>query len=144
MTIAYDFAAIFGERKARATYVGRNEFRRVERFVVLAGGIALGLSVGFTAAIGLGRPSLGPLIVSGVAFEALALYLCAQTLRESLVRRAHGCAAASIAHAAALLAWPLAGLFAPVSALAFWIAPATALSGLVLFASCWGGPPRAV
>ena len=144
MTVAYDFAAMFGERTARTTYVGRNDFRGLERIVVLAGGVALGLSVGFSAAIGLGRPSLGVLIASGVAFEALALYLCSQTLRESLLRNAHGCAAATIAHAAALLAWPLAGLFAPVSALAFWIAPAIALSGLVLFASCWGGPPRAV
>lgn len=148
MTVAYDSTALFGEAdvgvKTRPTYVGRSEFRRLERIVVLAGGVALGLMVGFTTAIGVGRPSLTALIVSGTVFVAFALYLCTQTLRESLVRCAYGCSTATIVHAAALLAWPLTGLFSPVSALAFWMAPLLAMSGLVLFASCWDGPPRTV
>ena len=144
MTNAYDFAAIFGEREKAPAYVRRADFRRLERIVILAGGAALGLTIGFTTAIGLGRPSQAALILSGAVFGALALYLCSRTLRESLARSAYGCAAATVAHAAALLAWPLTALFAPVSALAFWSAPFIAISALVLFASCWGGSPRAV
>jgi len=148
MTVAYDSAAIFGEDdigvKTRPAYVGRKEFRRLERIVVLAGGVAGGATVGFVTEIAVGRPSLSVLIASGALFVAFALYLCSQTLRESLVRRARGCAAATVVHAAALLAWPLTALFAPVSPLAFWVTPLIAISGLVLFASCSDGPPRAV
>jgi hypothetical protein len=130
-----------GERQA---YVGRTQFRRLERIVVLAGGLALGGIAGFAAEIMVGRPSLSVLVASGVFLIPLALYLCSQTLRESFVRRAYGCAGATIVHGAALLAWPMAALFAPVSPMTFWMAPITAVSALVLFASCWGGPPRAV
>lgn len=146
--MGYDSAAIFAEDdigvKTRPAYVGRKEFRRLERIVVLAGGVALGATVGFVTEIAIGRPSLAVVIGSGALFTAFALYLCSQTLRESLVRRAFGCATATIIHAAALLAWPLTALFAPLSAMAFWSAPAIAISGLVLFASCWDGPPRAI
>jgi hypothetical protein len=148
MTVAYDFAAIFGEDdvgvKARLAHTGRQEFRRLERIVVLAGGVAAGATVGFVTEIAIGRPTLDIVIASGALFIAFALYLCTQTLRESLVRGARGCATATVIHAAALLAWPLTALFAPLSAMAFWSAPAIAISGMVLFASCWDGPPRAV
>jgi hypothetical protein len=148
MTVVYDASAILGARAAgpvaHAPYVGRLEFRRLERLVILAGGVALGLSLGFTTAIGVGRPSLTALIASGAVLVAFGLYLSSQTLRECLLKRAPGCAAATIAQAAALLAWPLTGLFAPVSAPVFWAAPALAISALVLFASCWNGPSRAV
>ncbi|MFT3727691.1 MAG: hypothetical protein QM759_07700 [Terricaulis sp.] len=128
----------------RQAYVGRTDFRRLERVVVLAGGLALGGLAGFTAEIMLGRPSVATLMVSGTILISFALYLCTQTLRESFVRRAYGCATATILHAGALLAWPMAALFAPLSPVAFWMAPVAAVSALVLFASCWGGPPRAV
>ena len=146
MTVVYDSSAIARDIgvKTRPHYEARTEFRRLERLVILAGGVALGLCLGFTTAIGVGRPSLTALVVSGAVFVAFGLYLSSQTLRESLVRSAHGCAAATIANAAALLAWPLTGLFAPVSAPVFWTAPVLAVSSLVLFASCWDGPPRAV
>jgi hypothetical protein len=148
MTVAYDSAAIFGEVdvgvKTRPAYVGRSEFRRLERIVVLVGGAAVGGAVGFVTEIAIGRPSLAVLVVSGAVFTAFALYLCSQTLRESLVRRAYGCTAAAVIQAAALLAWPLTALFAPVSPLAFWLTPLIAISSLVLFASCWDGPPRAI
>lgn len=148
MTVSYDFAAMFGEDdigvKTRPAYAGRAEFRRLERIVVLAGGVAGGAAVGFVTEIAIGRPSLTVLIASGALFTAFALYLCSQTLRESLVRRAYGCATAAVIQAAALLAWPLTALFAPVSPLAFWSAPLVAISGLALFASCWDGPPRAI
>ena len=148
MTVAYDSAAIFGEDdvgvKTRPAYVERKEFRRFERIVVLAGGVAVGSTIGFVTEIAIGRPSLSVLIASGAVLTAFALYLCSQTLRESLVRRARGCAAATIVHAAALLSWPLTALFASLSAVAFWSAPAIAVSGLVLFASCWDGPQRVV
>jgi hypothetical protein len=146
--VAYDSAAIFGEDdigvKTRPAYAGRKEFRRLERIVVLAGGVALGATVGFVTELAIGRPSLSVVIASGAVFTAFALYLCSQTLRESLVRRSIGCATATIIHAAALLSWPLTALFASLSVLAFWSAPAIAISGLVLFASCWDGPPRAI
>ena len=146
--MAYDSSAVFGEQdvgvKTRPVNNGRKQFRRLERFDVLAGGLAIGAGLGFTAAIGAGRPSMAMLIVSGAVFVTLALYLSTQTLRESIVRRAYGCSIAATVHAGALLAWPLAGLFAPVNAVAFWSVPAIAVSGLVLFASCWDGPPRAV
>lgn len=130
-----------GERQA---YVGRTEFRRLERIVVLAGGLALGGAAGFMTEIALGRPSFFGLVASGAILIPLALYLCSQTLRESFVRRAYGCATATIIHGAALLAWPMTALFTPLSPMTFWMAPITAVSALVLFASCWGGPPRAV
>jgi len=148
MTVAYDSAAIFGDddsgAKTRPANVGRSEFRRLERIVVLTGGVAIGGAIGFVTEIAIGRPSLAVLVVSGAVFIAVALYFCSQSLSESLVRRAHGCAAAAIIQASALLAWPLTGLFAPVSAFAFWSAPLVAISSLVLFASCWEGPPRAI
>jgi hypothetical protein len=84
------------------------------------------------------------LVGSGAVLIPLALYLCSQTLRESFSRGAYGCACATIVHAAALLAWPLTALFTPLSPLSFWMAPIVATSALVLFASCWGGPARAV
>ena len=125
-------------------YVGRKEFRRLERLVVLAGGVALGGATGLAAEIMIGRPTFAVLIASGAILIPLALYLCSQTLRESVARRAYGCACATVLHAAALLAWPMTALFAPLSPMVFWTAPAVAVSALVLFASCWGGPPRAV
>jgi hypothetical protein len=146
--VAYDSTAIFGEDdvgvKTRPTYVGRSEFRRVERIVVLAGGAAIGGAVGFMTEIAIGRPTLAVLVVSGAVFTALALYLCSQTLRESLVRRARGCTAAAVLQASALLAWPLTALFAPVSPIAFWSAPLVAISSLVLLASCWDGRARTI
>lgn len=131
----------YGKRRA---YVGRTDFRRLERIVVLAGGLALGGIAGFAVEIMLGRPGLLGVIASGAILIPLALYLCSQTLRESFVRHAYGCATATILHGAALLAWPLTALLAPMSPLMFWMAPIAAVSALVLFASCWGGPPRAV
>lgn len=148
MTVSYDSAALFSEAdigvKTRPAYSGRDEFRRLERIVVLAGGVAAGATIGFVTEIAIGRPTLDVVVGSGALFTAFALYLCSQTLRESLVRRAYGCATATVIHAGALLAWPLTALFAPLSAIAFWSAPAIAISGLALFASCWDGPPRAV
>jgi hypothetical protein len=144
MTVAYDSTAIFAERETRSAFVDRPDFRRLERIVVLGGGVALGLAIGFVAAIGMGHPSLVALVFSGAAFETLALYLCSRMLRESLARKARGCAAATIVFAAALLAWPLTGLFAPVNGLVFWTTPLVAVCGLALFASCWDGPPRAI
>src|SRR5690349_14312054 len=120
MSVAYDSAAIVSEANAET---GRQDFRRLERIMRLAGGLALGATSGFVAAIGIGRPSVAALILSGAAFETLALYLCSRTLRESLASKANGCTAAAVIQAAALLAWPLTGLFAPVSAVAFWAAP---------------------
>src|SRR5690349_2191781 len=111
MTSVCDVSAIAAERGVRIADVGRSEFRRLERLVILTGGVALGLAVGFTTAIGVGRPSLTALVVSGAVFVSFGLYLSSRTLSESLAAGARGCAVATIANAAALLAWPLTGLF---------------------------------
>src|SRR5689334_8730439 len=101
MSVAYDSAAIAGEANVET---GRASFRRLERIILLAGGAALGATVGFVIAIGIGRPSAVALILSGALFETLALYLCSRALRESLKAGANGCAVAAVIQAAALLA----------------------------------------
>lgn len=139
-----DVGVLTRPRSEHAPYEGREEFRRLERIVVLVGGVALGGIAGFATEIIFGRPGWLSLLASGAMLISLALYLCSQTLRESFSRGAYGCAGATILHAAALLAWPLTALFAALSPLWFWIAPLMAVSALILIASCWGGPARAV
>jgi hypothetical protein len=122
----------------------REDLRRTERLVVLVGATALGALMGFTAALAMGRMEWWMSVFAAAPFFVLALYLTAQTLRDALARNATGCSTAAAAHAAALLAWPLASLFIPIGALNFVVAPALALATLVLFASCSGGPALAM
>jgi len=122
----------------------RTDFQRPERIVVLSGALALGSVAGFALAMASGP--LNPWLLVAVAAPVLllALYLTSRTLEEAFARQAYGCATAAALHGAALLAWPMTGLLTPLAPVAFWIAPALALSTLVLSASCWGGPPRTV
>lgn len=93
--------------------------------------------------------TLGYLSVLSVALIAaplllLALHLTSRTLTEAMSARAYGCATATTLHGAALLAWPMTALLAPLSPVMFWMAPIVAGSALIMVASCWEGSPRAV
>jgi hypothetical protein len=113
-------------------------FRRDERFAVLFGGAALGVAVGFGAALSMGRTGWWPMLVAAPVF-LLAAYLAVATFRDAVDRRAIGCSIAAAMVALSLLAWPALGLIFPMSAPQFWIAPAVTLGSMVLLASCWGG-----
>lgn len=122
----------------------RADFRRLERLIVLTGGASVGAGAGFITAVALGRMELWSVVLIAAPLMVAALFLVARTLQEGMTRNAMGCTTAAILHAAALLAWPMTALFAPLSGAAFWIAPVAALATLVLFASCWTGPSRAI
>jgi hypothetical protein len=119
-------------------------FDRPERFALLVGGIGLGTLGGLSLALGLGALSLSTIVMIAAPLLVLALYLTSRTLTEAITNRAYGCATATALHGAALLAWPMAALLAPVSAMTFWAAPMLGVSALIMFASCWQGAPRAV
>lgn len=146
--MAYDATLTFNRqavlRPQTAVADRRDDFRRLERLVILTGGASAGAAAGFMAAIAFGPLDLRIVLLGAAPMVALALYLVARTLEEGMRRHAVGCTTAAIMHAAALLAWPMTSLFAPLSAMSFWIAPIAALSTLVLFASCWTGPSRAI
>jgi hypothetical protein len=119
-------------------------WRRDERLVVLVGGAALGAMAGFVAALWSGRVEIWTLALIAAPVLALDLHLTSLTLADAFRRRAHGCAIACALHALAVLGWPMAALAAALTAPAFWIAPALALTALVLFASCWRGESGAL
>jgi ABC-type Na+ efflux pump permease subunit len=131
MEMAYDGSTLFDVEAVAAP-----EFRRDERFAVLIGGAAVGIALGFFAAMSMGRVGMWPLIVAAPVF-ALATYLAVATCRDAIERRAIGCAIAAGLVALSLLAWPAMGLIFPMSAPQFWIAPAATLGSMVLLASCW-------
>lgn len=122
----------------------RTSFDRREHFALLVGGAGLGALGGFALAMGLGYQNLALTASIAAPLLAFALYLTSRTLTEAIEERAYGCATATVMHSAALVAWPMAALLAPLSPLNFWTAPALAMSALVMFASCWQGPQRAV
>lgn len=115
-----------------------DDFRRGERLVVLGGASALGALMGFACAMALGRTNAMTMIAIAAPVLALALYFTAEMLREGLRRRAYGWASSAVLNAAALLAWPMTALFAPVSPSIFWLAPGLALTALTMLAFCWG------
>lgn len=119
-------------------------FDRLERFALLVGGVGLGGLGGLSMALGLGALSLAAMIMIAAPLLIGALYLTSRTLTEAISTRAYGCATATVLHATALLAWPMAALLAPVSAMTFWAAPVLGISALIMFASCWQGAPRTV
>lgn len=137
--MAYDFARALDVDTA----VIAKDFRRDERFAVLAGGAALGIAMGAGAAFALGRTGSWPLFVAAPVFM-LAAYLAVATLRDAIERRAIGCSIAAGLVAFSLLAWPAAAIVFPMSTLQFWIAPAATLGSIALLASCWNGGQGAV
>jgi hypothetical protein len=140
--MAYD-STVFVNAEAQAIARAPGDFRRGERLVVLMGGAALGLLAGLTGALALGRIGVWP-IALGAPLFVFALYLSVATVRDALERRAFGCAAAAGMVVASMLAWPVAALFFPMSALMFWTAPMAALGSLALLASCWSGAQNTV
>ncbi len=133
MDMAYD-----GSSLSHVEAVTMSEFRRDERFAVLFGGAAVGIALGFVAALSMGRVGMWPMIVAAPVF-ALAAYLAVATCRDAIERRAFFCAIAAGLVALSLLAWPAMGLIFPMSTPQFWIAPAATLGSMVLLASCWSG-----
>jgi hypothetical protein len=119
-------------------------FDRGERIAILLGGAGLGAMAGFGLLMGLGYLSLLNTALIAAPLLVLALHLTSRTLTEAIQLRSYGCATAAVLHGAALLAWPMAALLTPLSMLNFWMAPAVALSALIMFASCWQGRQRAV
>lgn len=145
--MAYDSALplnITAQALAAPSQERGDDFHRAERVVVLAGASAIGTLIGFGAAMAIGRLDLWVVILASAPFMVLALHLTAETLRDGLKRNAYGCATAAGLHVAALLAWPLTSLFAPLSMANFWIAPGVAVTALFLLASCWQGDARGV
>lgn len=119
-------------------------WRRDERLVLLVGAACFGAVAGFVLALWVGRLDFWTLALIAAPVLAINLHLTAQTLTEAFQRRAMGCATACGIHAAAVLAWPMTALVTPIAPAAFWIAPALALTSLILFASCWTGESRAL
>lgn len=149
--MAYDSALVLNQSAApvrtaavSATIPRTDDFHRFERLVVLTGASALGAVGGFIAAMTLGRLDLWMIILGAAPFLVLALHLTSEMMREGLRGQALGCATAAGLHVTALLAWPMTSLFAPLSTMNFWIAPAIAMSALFMLASCWQGASRGV
>lgn len=135
---------VIAEAGVAAPAPTRTSFRRLERLTVLTGAAALGGSIGFFAAMSMGRLDLWMAVAMLAPCLVLSLHFASQTFYEALRREAYGCASASVLLVGALLAWPMTSLFIPIGSAAFFIAPALAVSALLLFASCWGGSTRAV
>ena len=121
-----------------------DEFHRFERLIFLLGASAVGAAIGFFAAMAFGRLDLWMIVAAAAPFAVLALHLTSEMLREGLSRKAYGCSAAAMLHVGALITWPAVAMFAPLSPLNFWIAPAVAMTALVMLASCWQGPAGGV
>lgn len=134
-----DFIQLHGATTVRAS----NHFIRHERIAVLLGGAALGVAAGIGAALSLGRVGWWPIAVAAPVF-LLAAYMAVCTFRDAVDRRAIGCSIAAALVAVSLLAWPAVGLFFPMSAPQFWIAPAATFGSMILLASCWTGTQGAV
>jgi hypothetical protein len=120
------------------------DFDRGERLALLLGGAGLGAIGGFSLAMSLGYLNLVSIALIGAPLLVAALHLASRTLTEAISLRAYGCATATVMHSAALLAWPMTALLTPLSPMNFWMAPIVAGSALIMFASCWQGPSRAV
>jgi hypothetical protein len=121
--------------------VPRSDFHRSERLITMIGACAFGGAVGFGIAVAVGQADMWVLFFVAALVLAIALYPASANMADASWRQSPGCKFAALMHLAALLAWPLAVQFAGSF---YWIVPATALSSLVLLASCWSGPSRVV
>ncbi len=119
----------------------RSDFHRSERVDTLVGACALGATIGFAVAVALGRTDVWALFLAAAAVLAIALYPASANMADASSDKSPGCTLAATLHLVALLSWPLAIQFAGSL---YWLAPVTALSSLVLLASCWSGPSRVV
>jgi hypothetical protein len=121
--------------------VPRSDFHRSERLITLIGACAFGAAVGFGIAVAVGQADMWVLFLVAAIVLAVALYPASANMADATESKSRGCMFAATAHIAALLAWPLAAQFAGNL---YWLVPATAMSSLVLLASCWNGPSRVV
>jgi hypothetical protein len=137
--MTYQAVETFDRVNARETV--RREFLRSERLVFLAGAAAFGAMAGFVAAVAMGRQDISMQWLASTPVLALALLLAVSTLTEAVKTRAYGCSAMAFAHVATLVAWPVLLLFPQAQ---FWMAPAAALTSVLLLASCWTGSPSAI
>lgn len=124
-----------------AVPVPRTDFHRSERLITLMGACAAGAAIGFAAAVAIGRTDMWVLFLIAAGVLAIALYPAAANMADARGSNSPGCKLAAVLHLGALLTWPLAIQFAGNL---YWLAPATALSSLILLASCWSGPSRVV
>jgi hypothetical protein len=121
--------------------VPRSDFHRSERLITLIGACAFGGALGFGIAVAVGQADMWALFLVAAIVLAVALYPASANMADATESKSPGCTFAARMHIAALLAWPLAAQFAGNL---YWLVPATALSSLVLLASCWSGPSRVV
>jgi hypothetical protein len=121
--------------------VPRTDFLRSERLVTLIGACAFGAAVGFSLAVAVGRADAWSLFLIAAVVLAVALYPASANVADAQQSSSPGCKWAALVQLGALLVWPLANQFAGSL---YWLVPATALSSLVLLASCWSGPSRVV
>lgn len=119
----------------------RTHFARSERLITTLGACTFGAMIGFALAFGIGRYDIWALFLGAAVVLGVALYPAAANLSDSQRRRSPGCRIAARLHVAALLAWPLV---IHVSGALYWLVAATALSSLLLLASCWTGRSRVV
>ncbi|HYD72522.1 MAG TPA: hypothetical protein VEF55_05255 [Candidatus Binatia bacterium] len=121
--------------------VARTDFHRSERLITLIGACAFGAMLGFGVAVAVGQADMWTLFLAAAVVLAIALYPAAANMADASASRSPGCTLAATTHIGALLVWPLAAQFAGNL---YWLVPATALSSLVLLASCWSGSSRVV
>lgn len=121
--------------------VPRTDFLRSERLITVVGACAFGAAIGFAVAVAVGRVDVWSLFLAAAVVLAIALYPAAANMADASWSKSPGCRIAAFLHMASLLAWPLAIQFAGSL---YWLAPATALSSLLLLASCWTGASRVV
>lgn len=121
--------------------VPRSDFHRSERLITLIGACAFGAAIGFGIAVAVGRADMWSVFLIAALVLAVALYPASANVADASRSESPGCRFAAMTHIAALLAWPLASQFAGSL---YWLVPVTALSSLVLLASCWSGASRVV
>lgn len=114
---------------------------RSERLILLIGASAIGALLGFIASVSIGRIDMWTILALTAIVIAFALVPAVNTLAEALKRHAWSCATAATLHIGSLLAWPLLIQF---DGGIYWLAPATAISSLLLLAACWSGAKRIV
>ncbi len=119
----------------------RTDFMRSERLITVIGAAGFGGLIGLTTAMAIGRHDVWAMFISAAVLLAIVLYPAAANLADASSRPSPGCKLATKMHLAALLAWPLV---IHLGGSLFWLVPATALSSLILLASCWTGPSRVV
>jgi hypothetical protein len=119
----------------------RTHFHGFERFAFLLGAVGAGGVSGFIAAVAVGRQDLWTQLLGGAPVLALALCLACATFVEARRCALTGCSIMAGSHGVALIAWPL---FIPLHPTVYWIAPAAAMTSVLLLASCWSGSPGAI